>query len=376
MYSLAVQQHALWLLSGLGSGGINLQSVRHDEGKRIHTLRGHTSAVSVLNLAADERSFLSGSWDKNVLDWDLNTGKVTRNFQGSTGQISALETRPDSALPVPETLGETVSSHQGFSEDNANEPKVNGLAIGIDSKHGSFGSEPSVDAENGTLGSPADSLFGGNDADSLFGDSENLGAPGTTFHDDENDFSKVIATDFQDQEKEQPSSNSGKDVEDNTVMNSPSQTFEGSDGSIDVAAKATEAEAGLSRPMQPDNEPLSAVDESKHSDKQTPLGQLGLPSNPGSVFLAASIDGSLRVWDKRQPSVVAKITPHNVPPWCMNACWSPDGNTIYAGRRNGTVDEYNLHKGLRSPTRNFKLPNNSGAVSAVKVMPNGRHLIW
>jgi len=95
-----------------------------------------------------------------------------------------------------------------------------------------------------------------------------------------------------------------------------------------------------------------------------------------STFLAASIDGTLQVWDRRQPNAIAKIpTRTGVPPWCMAACWSPDGNYIYAGRRNGTVEEFSLHKGLRTAERTFKFPQGSGAVSAVRAMPNGRHLI-
>lgn len=60
----------------------------------------------------------------------------------------------------------------------------------------------------------------------------------------------------------------------------------------------------------------------------------------------------------------------------MNACWSPDGNYIYAGRRNGTVEEFSLHKGLREPERTFKFPQGSGPVTALKAMPNGRHIVW
>jgi transcriptional activator SPT8 len=96
-----------------------------------------------------------------------------------------------------------------------------------------------------------------------------------------------------------------------------------------------------------------------------------------STFLAASMDGMLQVWDRRQPNPVARIpTRTGVPPWCMAACWSPDGNYIYAGRRNGTVEEFSLHKGLREAERTFKFPAGSGAVSAVRAMPNGKHLIW
>lgn len=86
--------------------------------------------------------------------------------------------------------------------------------------------------------------------------------------------------------------------------------------------------------------------------------------------------GTIRVWDRRQLDPVARITPYNSPPWCMNACWSPDGNYIYAGRRNGTVEEYSLHKGLRNAERTFKFPQGSGPVTALKAMPNGRHLVW
>lgn len=52
------------------------------------------------------------------------------------------------------------------------------------------------------------------------------------------------------------------------------------------------------------------------------------------------------------------------------------GEFIYAGRRNGTVDEYSMYKLSSPPVRTFKLPGNSGAVTAVHAMPNGKHLIW
>jgi len=106
-------------------------------------------------------------------------------------------------------------------------------------------------------------------------------------------------------------------------------------------------------------------------------GQAEQPISSETTFLNASIDGTLRIWDRRQSNPVARILPtRSTPPWCMNACWSPDGNFIYAGRRNGTVDEYSLHKGLREPRRTFRFPSVSGPVSAVRTMPNGKHLIW
>ena len=77
VYCLAVHSEALWLLSGLEvylrfgmadfqSGGINLQTVRHEEGKVLHCLKKHTSAVSALLLGYDEQFVLSGGWDRQV----------------------------------------------------------------------------------------------------------------------------------------------------------------------------------------------------------------------------------------------------------------------------------------------------------------------
>lgn len=397
MYSLAVQREGLWLLSGLESGGINLQSVRVDEGKRICRLQGHTSAVSVLNLAQDEKSVLSGSWDKTVVDWDLNTGNVVRKFEGSGGQISALEIRPLSSLPVPEATGDIEIANQTLTTDSEPKPRLNGsLTNGLD--HDSnleplFGEQ----AVNGDAGSPNDSLFGGNDGDSLFGDNENeTAAPsgGNFVNDGDDEFSQAFADGMRDQ-AEVPDLGQGKpnaDAEGDVPMDDAGE--ESLPVPVNEEPKGEEITKIESTPKQaagqeallsdatltnglPHDDVLPLKDEAPTEADGNVLTEAEEPPPMShSTFLAAAFDGSLRIWDKRQPKAIAKITPQNVPPWCMNATWSPDGNFIYAGRRNGTVDEYSLHKGFRGAERSFKLPNNSGPVSALRAMPNGRHLIW
>lgn len=96
-----------------------------------------------------------------------------------------------------------------------------------------------------------------------------------------------------------------------------------------------------------------------------------------NTFLVSSMDGTFRIWDRRQSSPIATSTPSKgVPPWCMDACWSTDGNFVYVGRRNGTVEEFSIHKGIGDPVRTMKFPLGSGPVSALSAMPNGKHLIW
>jgi transcriptional activator SPT8 len=365
VYSLAVQSQGLWMLSGLESGAINLYSVRHDEGKRITYLQKHKSAVSVLTLDRDEKSVLSGSWDKNVYDWDLNTGQVKRAFEGSGGQISAIEIRPASSLPVPEESGELVQTNGTFSSNNGEKPLQNGALTSW--MNGTTNGHTAEEGGEDAQGSPTDSLFG--DDNSLFGETAGDGAPsGGNFGDEDDEFSRAMNAEL-----------------DNQALDGPADlTME------DVGATAADASNGAISAIEGTSQLNGEQDSSSTQPNGILLEEKPADSHPAAVtetqdavatsdstFLAASMDGTLRIWDRRQPNPIARIpTRTGVPPWCMAACWSPDGNYIYAGRRNGTVEEFSLHKGLKAAERTFKFPQGSGAVSAVRAMPNGRHLIW
>lgn len=400
VYSLAVNAQALWLLSGLESGGINLQSVRHDEGKRICCLQQHTNAVSVLTLAQDEKSVLSGSWDKNILDWDLNNGQVKRSFDGSGGQISALELRPASGAPVPEYTDEPLPSTTMATNNDlppVNHATTNGVGEDI---FGDVNQDNTNTMEEGQASPAHESLFGGSDAGSLFGETTG----GHAFGHDEDEYTAGDMGMMQGHENEGGMDHSadlasfgaGKDAEADPVP-------AGQPGdAMDVEAPATQIE---SEPAFPPSQDVGASQSGPSQDHQLDPSQTVDPAEVAALkrsqsptlltstapqnhdptqmsdttFLSAATDGALRIWDKRVPNPVARIsTRPGVPPWCMGACWSPNGNMIYAGRRNGTVEEFDIRKARRGwePERILKFPNGSGAVSAVRPMMNGRHLVW
>ncbi len=379
VYSLASQSEGLWLLSGLESGSIRLQSTRHDEGKEIALLQQHTSAVSVLSLTSDEKSLLSGSWDKRIFDWDLNTGQTRRVFGSRASQISAIELRPESSLPIPRDTSEFQQPNGTYSSNNQASAVNSFDYLDTSNEQGENG------ATNPQAGSPADSLFGG--ADSLFGDADGNAADGMGSStnafgiDDDDEFGKALANGGL-ADADAPGE---PDTQPNGLFNN---TFSSNDGggmelNTPTAAQQTNSQPTETPNNQPQTQPLAnglphaeeleQPSQDQEQSQQTPFEATNVTDN---TFLAASIDGTIRIWDRRQPSAIARITPRNSPPWCMNACWSPDGNYIYAGRRNGTVEEYSLHKGLREPERTFKFPQGSGPVTALRAMPNGRHLIW
>lgn len=382
VYSLATQSQGLWVLSGLESGSIRLQSVRHDEGKEIAVLQSHTSAVSVLNLTPDEKSLLSGSWDKRVLDWDLNVGQPRRTFGSSTSQVSAIEMRPESTLVIPQEVEEVPLTNGTFSTNNhiGGSTSFNFMNGTNNQDQDAFGS-----GADQQPASPADSLFA---TDSLFGDgdggmAETEAPSGGAFDVDEDDeFTRALANG-----RPQPS---GEDAQGDSGMTSQPNGALGVEPPLATVPDPPQMEPAAPEPssapqlMDVSTEPLvnglpHAEDTEAASDQiKAEASQYPEPNTSATdtTFLAASIDGIIRIWDRRQPEPVSRILPRNSPPWCMNACWSPDGNYVYAGRRNGTVEEFSLHKGLREPERTFRFPQGSGPVTSVRPMPNGRHIVW
>ncbi|KIW89662.1 uncharacterized protein Z519_09818 [Cladophialophora bantiana CBS 173.52] len=362
VYSLACQSQALWLLSGTASGPIRLQSIRHDEGREVALLQKHTSAVSVLTISSDERSLLSGSWDKTVLDWDLNTGQVRTIFAASAGQISSIEARPLSSVPVPAESGEVIVTNGTFSS-NDGKPLTNGVKNEVPSRNAQ--EHPTVATPDSLFGDDDDDLFGGG-AGGVLGNGGDLN---DAFGEEDDEMARAMANGPQPEE-----------LVDHPMLDSANPTHEAVSPAQDhpnPSDTAGEVANGVPNTVeQPFVNGLPHADDlEKQEASRNDTQDSEAPPTSDSTFLATSIDGAIRVWDRRQSKPVARILPRNTPPWCLSACWSPDGNFIYAGRRNNTVEEYDLRKGLKGPERVFRFPNGSGAVTSVKAMPNGRHLI-
>ncbi|KAH3676174.1 hypothetical protein WICMUC_002196 [Wickerhamomyces mucosus] len=248
VYSLAIENRSLWLLSGLSNGGINLQSIRHNEGQIIHHFKSHKDTVSTLALNQAQDRFVSGSWDKLINFYDLNSGHILRSFDGATGQVTSLEYRPVGGLDI-----EQIVQHSRSNEED-------------------------------------------DDMDSLFGDDE-----------------------AQENKKE------------NAVKNDSTSTM--------IA---------------------------------------GLDSN---IFHSSSIDGTINIWDSRMSQQALRIKPpKSTPPFSVSSSWSVDGDSIIIGRRNSTVEEISLKMPLNSSgetkaSKILKFPSVSGAVTVVKPLPNGHHIL-
>ncbi|KAK9387853.1 WD40-repeat-containing domain protein [Lipomyces mesembrius] len=330
VYALAVQSQCLWLVSGLETGGITLQTIRHAEGRTHAHLQKHTSTVSVLRLNRDETSVVSGSWDKNVVEWDLNRGDIVREFTGSTGQISVIAWQPDNASTVPLSY----TAHKAESNDDT-------------------ANDASKDYNEQSHNKPKDE---DSDLGSLFGE------------DDDDDDQDKMALDslLEDSAMEVAVGDADPKVADANVTGDESTTN---------GIKINDLPNGISSSQKGSSlcSPSTGSTASATINGQTTDNKREGQSN--NIFLTASIDGKSRIWDRRMARCISEIgLAANVPPWCMSACWALDGNNVYIGRRNGIVEEYSVHA-MDKPVRSLKLPGGSGPVSCVTPMPNGRHLV-
>ena len=305
VYSLCADQNGFWLLSGLQNGAITLQSVRSSEGtiqwyfknandksvsneeKAYH----HSNSVSCIITNSDQTNFLSGSWDRKILKWDLNTGKNMNSFNKSTGQVSALQYRP---------------------------------IIGTDMHW-----EPKNDEEDD----------GDDDDDDM----------GSLFDDDDDDEEEAKAK----KEKDNDNDKSGRREDANEQTGEPKEKLASQDPHVKRDILKLQRESLQTGTY----EGLRASDD---------------------IFLSSSIDGCISIWDARlspKTNNVEKIpVPSSTPPWCMSATWSVDGDSIFVGRRNSTIEEYDI----RYPSKVSKLmkfPSASGSISCVRTLPTRNYLL-
>ncbi|KAL2916141.1 3-dehydroquinate dehydratase (3-dehydroquinase) [Polyrhizophydium stewartii] len=94
VYSMDVHSEGVWCLTGVDGGGVNLWTVRHDEGTCAHVFDAHTNTVSVIRIGGSEHTFLTGSWDKTVKLWSLDTGRMLNEFRGPSSQITSAAFQP------------------------------------------------------------------------------------------------------------------------------------------------------------------------------------------------------------------------------------------------------------------------------------------
>ena len=94
------------LVSGSWDKTIKLWNV--ETGKEIRTLKGHDELVRSVNFSPDGKTLVSGSLDKTIKLWNVETGEEIRTLKGHDSYLSSVNFSPDGKTLVSGSDDNTI----------------------------------------------------------------------------------------------------------------------------------------------------------------------------------------------------------------------------------------------------------------------------
>lgn len=132
---LAISPDGHNLVSGSGDRTIKVWDV--ETAQAIHTLKGHSSCVSAVAISLDGQTLISGSEDKTIKVWNLPTGRTIRTLTGHSQSVLCAAISPDGQTVVSGGQNLTIylwdlQTGQGSSFLSRHSDLINCLAISPD----------------------------------------------------------------------------------------------------------------------------------------------------------------------------------------------------------------------------------------------------
>lgn len=78
----------------------------------VQLYRGHTKGVTSLCVSPDGKKLISGSWDKTVRVWDIESGKLLHTISAHTKQVWSVALSGDGKQIVSASFDGTVQMHE------------------------------------------------------------------------------------------------------------------------------------------------------------------------------------------------------------------------------------------------------------------------
>jgi hypothetical protein len=78
----------------------------------VQTLKGHSAGINAIAISLDSKILISGSNDKTVSVWNLNTGKWLYSFYGQAEAVLSVAISPDGKQIISGSVDRKISSWQ------------------------------------------------------------------------------------------------------------------------------------------------------------------------------------------------------------------------------------------------------------------------
>ncbi len=73
----------------------------------MFTLKGHAGTVKAVVVTSDGKA-ISGSWDKTLKVWDVESGEELRTLEGHTGVVNAVALTSDGKKAISGSYDKTL----------------------------------------------------------------------------------------------------------------------------------------------------------------------------------------------------------------------------------------------------------------------------
>ncbi|NMF58213.1 hypothetical protein HC246_09310 [Pseudanabaena yagii GIHE-NHR1] len=347
--SVSFNPNGKTLVSGSGDKTIKLWNL--ETGTEILTLKGHDNPIVSVSFSPDGKTLASGSTDKTIKLWNLETGREIRTLKGHESFVYSVSFSPD---------GKTLASG---SDDKT--IKLWNLETGREIRtlkgHESFVYSVSFSSNGKTLASGSDdktiklwNLETGREIRTLKG------------HE-----GFVYSVSFSSNGKTLASGSGDKTIKLwNLETGSEIRTLKGHDNYV------------LSVSFNPDGKTLA----SGSGDKTIKLWNLetgseirtlkghdnyvrGVNFSPdGKTLASGSIDKTIKLWNLETGSEIRTLKGHDN--YVNSMSFSPDGKTLASGSGDNTIKLWNLETG--SEIRTLRWHDNS--VNSMSFSPDGKTL--
>ena len=93
VYSVAISPNGKTIVSGSKDRNIKVWDLQ--TGQMQRTLEGHSSLVKSVAISPDGQTIVSGSLDSTIKMWDLHTGQMQRSLKGHSWQVHSVAISPN-----------------------------------------------------------------------------------------------------------------------------------------------------------------------------------------------------------------------------------------------------------------------------------------
>jgi guanine nucleotide-binding protein subunit beta-2-like 1 protein len=251
-------------------------------------LGGHGETVSCVVLSSDGQFCLSGSWDKTMRLWDLNTGATVRTFHGHTKDVNSVAFSGDNRQIVSGSRDMTIKLWNTLAECKF-----------------TISEDMHTDWVSCVVFSPSAKM------------------------------PLIVSAGWD------------KLVKVWNLSNCKLRTnLVGHTGVVYCATVSPDGSLCASGGKD-GTAMLWDVNDGKHLYSLDAGGTINsLTFSPKNYWLVAATDTSIKVWDLENKNVLDELTSSNPPksgiPWCVSLTWSADGNTLFAGSTDGNIYLYEV----------------------------------